>query len=340
MKKETFFTKKNVCMNLTEGTDPMVKRRKPLLLLSAFLLVVVFTTTISCNRNSQLKKIVMTYVASPLNVPSILEKEDSTFAKAFAKAGLSFDYSPLDSGADQTAALASGDIHFLNAVGGSSVVIAASNGADIKMLSMYSVAPKAFAMFSNDASLNTPQSLKGLTIAGPKGTNLHELLASYLATAGMTMNDVNFISMTIPAATAALESKSIDAALVGGPAAYNMEKSGKHKICDGEGLISSSIVTACSQKFADSNPSLVKIFLKTQKQIVKSMNENKQKSFETTANALGLDVSAIEEMYVLYDFDTEFTEEKLDALQGTERFLYDAGLIENHVDVKSLVLKH
>ena len=103
--------------------------------------------------------------------------------------------------------------------------------------------------------------------------------------------------------------------------------------------ISSSIVTACSQKFADSNPSLVKTFLETQKQIVKSMNEDRQKSFETTANALGLDVSAIEEMYALYDFDTEFTEEKLDALQGTERFLYDAGLIENHVDVKSLVLK-
>lgn len=329
----------------SRGTDPSentkFNRLTAKILMSAALFTLFTAAFTSCTKKTAVKseKIVMTYVASPLNVPSILEKEDGTFAKSFSKEGLGFEYSPLDSGADQTAALASGDIHFLNAVGGSSVVIAASNGADIKMLSMYSVAPKAFAMFSNDASLNTPQSLKGLTIAGPKGTNLHELLASYLATVGMTMNDVNFISMTIPAATAALESKSIDAALVGGPAAYNMEKSGKHKICDGEGLISSSIVTACSQKFADSNPSLVKIFLETQKQIVKSMNEDRQKSFETTANALGLDVSAIEEMYSLYDFDTEFTEEKLDALQGTERFLYDAGLIENHVDVKSLVLK-
>lgn len=300
----------------------------------------VLLTSVSCaKKGSNLKKIVMTYVASPLNVPSILEKEDGTFAREFKKAGLEFDYSYLDSGADQTTALASGDIQFLNAVGGSSVVIAASNGADIKILSMYSVAPKAFAMFSNDTSLNTPQSLKGLTIAGPKGTNLHELVASYLATAGMTMDDVNFISMSIPQAAAALESKSIDVALAGGPAAYNMEKAGKHKICDGENLISSSIVTACTQKFAKENPDLVKTFLNTQKQIVNTMNANLTASFETTSNALGLDVSAIEEMFRLYDFDTVLTDEKLNALQGTEKFLYDAGLIENHVDVKSLVLK-
>ena len=35
-------------------------------------------------------------------------------------------------------------------------------------------------MYSKDESLTTPESLRGKTIAGPTGTNLHELLVSCL----------------------------------------------------------------------------------------------------------------------------------------------------------------
>lgn len=72
----------------------------------------------------------------------------------------------------------------LYAVGATSVILSAANGADIKVLNMYSRSPKAFCMYSKDDSLTTPESLKGKTIAGPAGTNLHELLAAYLATGG------------------------------------------------------------------------------------------------------------------------------------------------------------
>ena len=80
-------------------------------------------------------------------------------------------YSELTSGADQTAALASGSIQILNAVGGTSVILAAANGADIKIISMYSTSPGAFQLYSADPEINSPEDLKGKTIAGPKGTN-------------------------------------------------------------------------------------------------------------------------------------------------------------------------
>jgi sulfonate transport system substrate-binding protein len=55
----------------------------------------------------------MTYVKSPLNVPSIVEKTRKSFEAAYSELGLDFAYSELTSGADQTAALASGDIQIL-----------------------------------------------------------------------------------------------------------------------------------------------------------------------------------------------------------------------------------
>lgn len=284
-------------------------------------------------------KVVMTYVASPLNVPSVIEKQRGDYSEAFGKLGLGFAYSDLDSGADQTAALASGNIHILNGVGGSSVILAAANGADIVILSMYSAAPKAFAMFSNDETLNSPQSLKGKTVAGPKGTNLHELLSAYLAKAGMSTDDVNFISMDIPSASAALENGNIDVALLGGPAAYNCEKSGKHKITDGEGLITATIVTAASRKFAEENPAIISAFRETQNSIVDYMNANTDEALKLTAGVLELDEQAVRDMYQMYDFDTSLTEEDIAAVQSTEQFLLNSGMIENHVDVHSLILK-
>ena len=284
-------------------------------------------------------KVVMTYVSSPLNVPSVIEKEQGQFAAAFEELGLGFEYSDLTSGSDQTTALASGDIQILNAVGGSSVLLAAANGADITILSMYSRAPEAFCMFSNDENINSPEALKGLTIAGPKGTNLHELLVAYLATADMTIDDVNYVSMDIPSAVAALDSGSVDIALAGGPAAYNCEKSGKHLVTTGKDLIAATICTATSREFADANPAIIEKFLETQQAIVDYMNAETEEALGITATALDLTPEAVADMFALYNFDTAISDTDLEQLQATEEFLFNSGMIENHVDVKTLVYK-
>ena len=102
-----------------------------------------------CSGKETVKDIVVTYVTSPLNVPSIVEKNHSIFAETMKDVGVeSVTYSEITSGADQTQALASGDIQFLYAVGATSVILSAANDADIKIISMYSRSPKAFCLFS------------------------------------------------------------------------------------------------------------------------------------------------------------------------------------------------
>ena len=165
-----------------------------------------------------------------------MEKEEGIFTKAFADDGIEVKYAEITSGADQTQALAAGDVQVLYAVGATSVILSAANHADIKVLNMYSRSPKAFCMYSKDESISSPEDLRGKTIAGPVGTNLHELLAAYLATADMTVDDVNFVNMGIPEAKAGLEGGSVDVALLAGAAAYQTQQQGYHLITDGEGL--------------------------------------------------------------------------------------------------------
>jgi len=279
-----------------------------------------------------------TYVKSPLNVPSIVEKEKGTFSKNFGEKGYQVAYSDLTTGPEQTQALASGDIQFLNAVGATSVILSASNEADIKIISIYSRSPKAFKLFSKDESISSPEDLKGKKVAGPKGTILHELLTAYLASAGLTENDIEFMAMGIPDSQAALAGGSVDAALLAGPTAYNMEKDGFHVVTDGENLTDATIVTATSQKFYDENPELVKLFLESQKEVLDFMDSNYEEAVAITAKETELSEDAVKEMYEMYDFNMEITDSDIAAMEKTEQFMLDTKMIEKEVDIQSLIL--
>ena len=287
----------------------------------------------------KMDKVSITYVQAPLNIPSIVEKANQSFEKKFKEKNVAASYSTITSGADQTAALASGDIQFLNCVGGSSVLLSAANGNDIKIISLYSQAPKAFKLFSKDGSTQSAADLKGKTIAGPKGTILHELLAAYLQQAGLSMKDVKFVSMGLPAAASALENGSADCALLAGPLAYNVEKKGMHVVTTGEGLVSGLTVTAVSGKFYKEHKDLVDTFLAVQKETLDFMKKNPDKALELTAKATELKPEAVKEMAPLYDFSMTITPEAIASLKKTQDFLVASGMMEKKVDVDSLFVK-
>ena len=282
-------------------------------------------------------RLTFTYVTAPLNVPSIVEKEQGVFAAAFP--GAKIEYAEITSGAHQTQALASGDVQVLYAVGGASVILSAANGADIKVLNMYSRAPRAFCLFSRDKSLASPASLRGKTIAGPTGTNLHELLVAYLNTAGMTLDDVQYVSMGIPEAKAALDSGSVDVAMLGGAAAYNAQKAGYHKITDGEGLIQAIICVAVTKKFHDAHPDVIAKLAEAQDKITAYMRDHEDAAIGAAAKALDLDEAGVRDMYAFYNFSTEISAADREGFQKTADFMFRSGMIEQAYDTSALFFK-
>ena len=99
------------------------------------------------------KEINLTYVKSPLNVPSILEKKDDLFGKEFKKDNIKVNFHELTTGPEQTQALAAGELDFLHALGGTSAIIAASNGVGLKITNIYSRSPKGYMLITNNDNI-------------------------------------------------------------------------------------------------------------------------------------------------------------------------------------------
>jgi len=313
----------------------------------SLLVILSISVMVACGEDSSknndenaytVEKVQTTYVQSPLNVPSIVEKEKGLLNEAFAEEGIEFGYSNLTTGPEQTQALASGDIQFLNAVGATSVILSASNGADIKIMSMYSRSPEAFMLFTNMDGIQTAKDLAGKKVAGPKGTILHELLINYLATEGLTEKDIEFVQMDIPSAQAALVAGEVDFALLAGPTAYNMIQDGYQVVTNGEGLVDGTIVVATSEDFYSKNPDLVKKFLQVQEETLQYMDENYEEVMEITAKETELPLEGVKEMYEMYDFDMEIKPSDIESMEKTVKFMKDNNMIENDVDIQSLIL--
>ena len=313
-----------------------MKKRFMAMTMAALMAMTALTGCGGGSAEESLDKLTFTYVTAPLNLPSIIEKEKGIFAKTFEDMGIAVEYAELTSGADQTQALASGDVQVLYAVGATSVILSAANDADIKVLNMYSRSPKAFCMYTQDESLTTPEALRGKTIAGPVGTNLHELLVSYLATADMTLDDVNYVNMSIPEAKAALDGGSIDVALVAGATAYTAKQQGYHLVADGEGLIDAIIAVAVTDEFYNAHPEIIEKLEEAQDEITNFMEENEEEALQIVADTLELDVAAVEEMVEFYDFSTELTDADKVGFQRTADFMFDNDMIENKLDVNTL----
>ena len=316
-----------------------MKSKRIVATILALILICSLTLT-GCGKTAPVKDLVVTYVTSPLNVPSIVEQNHGIFQETMKEAGVeTVTYSEITSGADQTQALASGDIHFLYAVGATSVILSAANDADIKIISMYSRSPKAFCLFSDDSSITSPEDLRGKTVAGPQGTILHELLVAYLATGNMTLADISFVNTTIPDAMAAMMGGSVDCALLAGAAAYNTQAAGAHLVTNGDGLVEASICCATTQKFYDEHKDVVESFLKAQGNVLDFMAANEETALQEAADYLDLDINAVKDMYGYYNFDMTIYDSDIAAMESTMQFMLDNDMIEQPVDIASLVIR-
>lgn len=289
------------------------------------------------DKAEQVSEINLTYVKSPLNVPSIIQKQDDLFGKEFSKDNIAVNFHEITSGPDQTQALAAGELDFLHALGGTSALIAASNGVELEILNTYSRSPKGFMILTNDDSITSAKDLVGKKVAGPKGTVLHQVLIAALKNEGHTIDDVEYINMGIPEASAALADGSVDAALIAGPTALKAINSGSKVVANGEGLVDGIIVTAVSKDFADKHPDLVDRFLKVEKETLKYVDENFDEAMEKVANEVGLTVEETKEMYSWYDFNLDITDADIQSLNDTQDFLIANGLQEKEVNVEDLI---
>jgi sulfonate transport system substrate-binding protein len=284
-----------------------------------------------------LKELKVTYVKQPLNIPSIVDKANQTIVKGFEKDGTKVTFPEISSGAKQTEALAAGSLDIASCLGGTSAILAASNGADVKVVGIYSRAPKAFNIMVKDPAIKTAADLKGKRVVGPKGTILHQILAAALVKEKLTLKDVEFRSIGIPAAVNALLAGEADAALVAGADVLRAQRAGARILANGEGLVNATIVIGVSGKFLKEHPETVKKYMALHQESIDFMKKNQDKAFEFTAKETGLSPEDVKLMAPWYDFSTAITAKDLKDLEETQEFLLANDMQKKKIDIKSMI---
>lgn len=320
---------------------------KALRKLSLLLTVAVITTALagcgeaqkSSNSAAQQKvsNINISYVKSPLNVPSIIEKRKNLFQDEFSKDNIKVTFPEITEGSKMTEAVASGSLDFCNAIGATSVILGAANGVDIKIIGMYSRAPKAFTIMAKDPSIKSIEDLKGKKVVGPKGTILHQLLLGALKNKNMKASDVQFINMGIPQGVSALMSGSADAALVAGASVPQALTKGAHIITTGEGILDATIVIGARKDFLDKHMDIAKRYMNVHNKSLQFMKDNPDETYKLASEETQISVDQVKEMYNWYDFSPKITDKDIKELEKTQDFLMENGMLKKKVDIKSLI---
>ena len=278
----------------------------------------------------------VTYVTAPFNVPSIVEKHEGILDAALGAKGIKIERPEITSGAKQTEAIAAEAIDIASVLGGASAILARANGVDVRIIAVYSRSPKAFALMTRADGPAALADLKGKKIAGPKGTTLHQLLAAALASAGLTINDVEYINMDLPTARAALLSGEIDVATLAGNNAIAVEKAGGKVLATGEGLIHPTTVIAASGKFIDAHPDLVGAYLAAHRKSLDFLATKPDEALKIAADEQKISVEDARAQLPLYDFTPTLTDADITNLEADQAFMIDNGMLpkDRAIDIR------
>lgn len=280
------------------------------------------------------QKLSVTYVASPFNVPSIVMRAKGFLDEAFKPLGVTVISPEITSGAQQMQALAAGEVHIASVLGGSSAILGRANGIDVKIIAVYSRSPKAFMIMTRTDGPASIVALKGKTVAGPKGTTLHQLLAAALTKNGLRLGDVDYINMDLPSARAALLAGKVDAATLAGNNALAVEKAGGRTLTSGEGLIEPTTVIGVRGDLLDKRPEIVAAYLSAHRKALEFMKTNPDDSLKLAAVEQKIDLDDARKMMTYYDFSLRTTDRDIANLAADQDFMIEAGMMKSRIDIR------
>ncbi len=279
------------------------------------------------------------YVKSPFNLQNIVMKEKGLLEKEFAGDKINVRWHSINSGAKQTQAMASGDLDVSAVMNTASLLLAAGVGNDLVIITGAAHPNNVFALVGKKGKQLRIRDLKGKTVAGPRGTVLHQLLVAALKKEGLTMKDINFVSMDPPKAYAALAGDSVDAALLAAGLVIKANDAGMKTITTADGLVKPNLVMVARRAWAEENPETLARVVKVHRETLAWIRANKDEALQMGAKAQGVSKEVAAKLYDWSSFYDVLTEDDLKGMEDDKRFLIENGLMRTkiRIDVKSLV---
>lgn len=307
-----------------------MKRR---LLLTIGLLAALAADSVQAQQN----KLNISYVRSPFNLQLMVMKENGILQKHLAPLGLQAQWLEITSGTKQAQALASGDLDIGGVMNTASVLMAESEGNPVRIVAGVSRPTDVFAVVAGKNGVRKMANLKGKTIAGPKGTVLHQLLVAALAREGITMQQVKFVQMDIPMAFAAMQSGQVDAALLAANFVINAQKDGAQVLTRATGVVTPLLAMTTSEKFLREHPDRVKAVVAAHDEAWRWIQANRDAAIALGARLQGVSVEDARQLYDWSHFIRRLSPTDFRAMEEDMQFMLGNGMMRNRVDVRKVV---
>lgn len=279
----------------------------------------------------------VSYARSPFNLPLIVGVRQGVFEQAFAKAGAKVTFLEIDSGAKQAEAMAAGSLDLAGVINTTSVILAAAGGNEVRIVSGFSQPTGLFAIVAKDPAIRTPADLKGRRVAGPKGTALHQLLAAALERARLSMQDVAFLQMDLPAARTALLAGQVDAALLAAAQVSVAQAAGAHVVATADGYIKPQLVIAARGGFLRDHPELVNLYVATHRSLLQWIAAHREEALAIGAKEQGITLAEARTLAEGSHFTADLGPAEVAALGQDMAFMVRAGMLRGPVDLQQLL---
>lgn len=278
-------------------------------------------------------------VLRPFNVPQIVMRERRLLENRLAPLGVDITWHDITSGVVQTQALASGALDIASIVNPISVLLALANNIPMKIVAGFARNTKLAAIQSMNPAIRTAADLKGRTVAGLKGTVLHELLIKALENVGLSINDVTFLDMDLAPTYTALIAKRVDAAVLAADLILKANRAGAHELEVPPRLVTPVNTVCASDTLIAKRPQLVRLYKDAQREAEAIVAADPQ-----GAIALGCEVNNINEadgheLFGWQSFFTDLTEADLASMEGDMQFLLATGLAPRRVDLRTALFE-
>ena len=280
----------------------------------------------------------ISYVKSPFNLQMMVMKDQQLLEKKLAPKGIKVQWHDIDSGAQQATAMASGDLDIGGVVNTTSVQMANAEGNPVIIVAGASRPTDVFGLVGQEKGPKTFKELKGKTVAGPKGTVLHQLLVAGLVREGMSINDVNFVQMGIPQGFSALMSGKVDAALIAAGALVKAEQAGKPVISRATGLVTPKLVMCASGTFVKEHPDLLKEVVAVQDEAYDWIMTHHDEAVALGAREQNISIEDAERLFAWSHYNKRLNEDDIKSLDEDMAFMLEQGMMRRSVDSRSFIL--
>jgi len=228
--------------------------------------------------------------------PLIILKSTGELEKRLQEKGGTVKWAEFQFGPPMLEALNVGSLDF--AVTGETppVFAQAAKGSPLTYVANEPASPQGEGLVVKaDSNIKTVADLKGKKIAAAKGSNSHFFLIQALAKAGLTLDDISFISLAPADARAALERGDVDAWSIWDYfyAAAEIQL-GVRTLTNGEGIVNNYAFYTSRRDFVEKYPELIAVVLEEVRKTDLWVKNNPAEAAEKLAANIGVDAKIVE----------------------------------------------